>query len=280
MILFSISICFAEHFLFSHVLYTVTLNDSRIKCDLPSWRFFSLQHADQHLRSQLSFLLGILMHTCQCRTEYSPIQIIVKSHHGNIFRYANSVVMQLTHQHYSKQVRSTEYGSMPADPVADSVHAPFHFILLCPEHQKAAVAVLYTRFLQCTAVSPETLKIHTLLIVREESDLGETEGVVLVDSAEEAAEYLAGKDGKVLLTTGAKDLPVYASIGPERLYPRVLPFASSLDACEASGIPRKNIIAMQGPFIKAINIALMEQFGISYMVTKDSGKEGGFDDKM
>ena len=60
----------------------------------------------------------------------------------------------------------------------------------------------------------------------------------------------------------------------------MLPFASSLDACEASGIPRKNIIAMQGPFIKAINIALMEQFGINYMVTKDSGKEGGFDDKM
>lgn len=137
-----------------------------------------------------------------------------------------------------------------------------------------------THIRESIRTSCEETGVRRIRLVREESDLGETEGVVLVDSAEEAAEYLAGKDGKVLLTTGAKDLPVYASIGPERLYPRVLPFASSLDACEASGIPRKNIIAMQGPFIKAINIALMEQFGISYMVTKDSGKEGGFDDKM
>ena len=137
-----------------------------------------------------------------------------------------------------------------------------------------------THIRESIRTSCEETGVRRIRLVREESDLGETEGVVLVDSAEEAAEYLAGKDGKVLLTTGAKDLPVYASIGPERLYPRVLPFASSLDACEASGIPRKNIIAMQGPFIKAINIALMEQFGINYMVTKDSGKEGGFDDKM
>lgn len=137
-----------------------------------------------------------------------------------------------------------------------------------------------THIRESIRTSCEETGVRRIRLVREESDLGETEGVVLVDSAEEAAEYLAGKEGKVLLTTGAKDLPVYASIGPARLYPRVLPFASSLDACEASGIPRKNIIAMQGPFIKAINIALMEQFGISYMVTKDSGKEGGFDDKM
>lgn len=137
-----------------------------------------------------------------------------------------------------------------------------------------------THIRESIRTSCEETGVRRIRLVREESNLGETEGVVLVDSAEEAAEYLSGKEGKVLLTTGAKDLPVYASIGPERLYPRVLPFASSLDACEASGIPRKNIIAMQGPFIKAINIALMEQFGISYMVTKDSGKEGGFDDKM
>ena len=137
-----------------------------------------------------------------------------------------------------------------------------------------------THIRESIRTSCEETGVRRIRLVREESDLGETEGVVLVDSAEEAAEYLSGKEGKVLLTTGAKDLPVYASIGPERLYPRVLPFASSLDACEASGIPRKNIIAMQGPFIKAINIALMEQFGINYMVTKDSGKEGGFDDKM
>lgn len=128
--------------------------------------------------------------------------------------------------------------------------------------------------------SCEETGVRRIRLIREESDMSGADDVMLVDSAEEAAEYLAGTEGRILLTTGAKDLPIYASVGPERLYPRVLPFASSLEACEAAGIPRKNIIGMQGPFIKAINVALMEQFGISYMVTKDSGKEGGFDDKM
>lgn len=128
--------------------------------------------------------------------------------------------------------------------------------------------------------SCEETGVRRIRLVREESDLDGLDGVVLVDSAEEAAEYLSGKEGRILLTTGAKDLPIYSSVGPERLYPRVLPFASSLEACENAKIPRKNIIGMQGPFIKAMNVALMEQFGISYMVTKDSGKEGGFEDKL
>ncbi len=137
-----------------------------------------------------------------------------------------------------------------------------------------------THIRESIRTSCEETGVRRIRLVREESDLGDTEGVVLVDSAEEAAEYLSGREGKILLTTGAKDLPIYSAVGPERLYPRVLPFASSLDACENAKIPRKNIIAMQGPFIKDINVALMKQFGISYMVTKDSGKEGGFDDKM
>lgn len=137
-----------------------------------------------------------------------------------------------------------------------------------------------THIRESIRTSCEETGVRRIRLVREESNLSDTEGVVLVDSAEEAAEYLSEREGKILLTTGAKDLPIYSAVGTERLYPRVLPFASSLDACENAKIPRKNIIAMQGPFIKDINVALMKQFGISYMVTKDSGKEGGFDDKM
>ncbi len=127
--------------------------------------------------------------------------------------------------------------------------------------------------------SCEQTGVRRIRLVREESMLGDG-NVVLVDSAEEAAEYLSDKEGRILLTTGAKDLPIYAAVGPERLYPRVLPFASSLDACEKAGIPRKNVIGMQGPFIKELNTALLKQYGASFMVTKDSGKEGGFDEKL
>ena len=50
-------------------------------------------------------------------------------------------------------------------------------------------------------------------------------------------------------------------------------------ACEGADIPHKNIIAMQGPFSYALNRALMEQFAIRFLVTKDGGAAGGFEEK-
>ena len=61
---------------------------------------------------------------------------------------------------------------------------------------------------------------------------------------------------------------------------RVLPGMESLAACEAAGIPKKNIIAMQGPFGKELNCAILRQYGIRWMVTKNGGGPGGFAEKL
>ena len=102
--------------------------------------------------------------------------------------------------------------------------------------------------------------------------------VVLADAARAAA-YLADRPGRVLLATGAKELPAFAALDPTRLYPRVLPTLAGIAACEAAGIPHRNILAMQGPFTKELNAALLHQFHIDYMVTKDGGAAGGFVEK-
>ena len=104
-------------------------------------------------------------------------------------------------------------------------------------------------------------------------------GSVVLPGAAEAAAYLADKPGSVLLTTGAKELPAFAALDPARLYPRVLPTLAGITACEAAGIPHRNIIAMQGPFTAALNVAILRQFGIAYLVTKDGGAAGGFAEK-
>ena len=103
---------------------------------------------------------------------------------------------------------------------------------------------------------------------------------LLVDSAEAAAELLADREGNILLATGMKELPAFAGISPARLYPRVLPTGESIAACERAGIPHRNIIAMQGPFSVELNEALIRQFRIAYLVTKDGGKAGGFAEKV
>ena len=59
----------------------------------------------------------------------------------------------------------------------------------------------------------------------------------------------------------------------------MLPTREGIAACEAAGIPHKNIIAMQGPFSYALNCALIKQFSIRYLVTKDGGAVGGFAEK-
>ena len=112
------------------------------------------------------------------------------------------------------------------------------------------------------------------------SDAGiSSDGTVFVPTAESAADWLADREGNVLLATGAKELPAFRALPPERLFPRVLPSAENISACEAAGIPHRNIIAMQGPFTKELNIALLRQKDITFFVTKDGGKTGGFPEK-
>ena len=101
----------------------------------------------------------------------------------------------------------------------------------------------------------------------------------MLQTAARAAAYLAGKSGNILLATGAKELPAFAPLDPARLYPRVLPTLAGITACETAGIPHRNIIAMQGPFTRELNVAVMHQFHIAYMVTKDGGAAGGFAEK-
>lgn len=105
-------------------------------------------------------------------------------------------------------------------------------------------------------------------------------GAVYVSSAEEARDWLAEREGNVLLTTGAKELSAFAGLNMDRVWARVLPLVSSLEACEAAGIPAAHIVAAQGPFSYEMNLAQLRMIGAKYMVTKASGKTGGFNEKI
>ncbi|MGN0364221.1 MAG: precorrin-6A/cobalt-precorrin-6A reductase [Bilifractor sp.] len=107
------------------------------------------------------------------------------------------------------------------------------------------------------------------------------DGSVFVNSAREAAAYLAGTSGNVLLTTGSKELHCFTGIPDyqKRLFARVLSLPSVVASCAALGFSGRNLICMQGPFSEEMNIALIHQTGAKYLVTKDTGREGGFPEK-
>lgn len=107
------------------------------------------------------------------------------------------------------------------------------------------------------------------------------EGAVCVPDIEAAVAYLAGTEGNILLTTGSKELAKYAALPgfAARVYARVLPMEASLEACRAAGLGPDRIIAMQGPFSREMNTAMLRSASARYMVTKDTGGTGGFGEK-
>ena len=89
-------------------------------------------------------------------------------------------------------------------------------------------------------------------------------------------------EGNVLLTTGSKELSVFANAieNRERLYVRVLPGLESIQLCMEHGISGKQILALQGPFTTQMNEAIFQQYQIKCLVTKASGKAGGYEEKL
>ena len=95
-------------------------------------------------------------------------------------------------------------------------------------------------------------------------------------------EALKKTEGKIFLTTGSKELSVFCREETirKRLVVRVLPGMESLRECVRNGLEGRQIIAMQGPFSKEMNLAMIRQYQASVLVTKESGKTGGEDTKL
>ena len=102
-----------------------------------------------------------------------------------------------------------------------------------------------------------------------------------VETVSDAAAFLSETEGNILLTTGSKELAGFSQLPgfSERVWARVLPLQSSLDACAQAGLPASHIFAMQGPFSEAMNTAMLRSIGAQYLVTKDGGAPGGFEEK-
>ena len=125
----------------------------------------------------------------------------------------------------------------------------------------------------------EELDLPCYRVLREEETL--EDGMYRAASTQEASDFLEKQTGNILLTTGSRELHVFAekeTLLP-RLFARVLPDSKVLAQCEEMGINGSHLIAMQGPFSVEMNQALLHQTKAVWMVTKESGARGGFQEK-
>lgn len=97
-------------------------------------------------------------------------------------------------------------------------------------------------------------------------------------SNEICARELLNTQGNILLTIGSKELSFYCQNEKlrKRLYVRVLPGIESIALCNQYQISGRQILALQGPFSEELNIAIIREYQIKHLVTKESGAMGGF----
>lgn len=109
----------------------------------------------------------------------------------------------------------------------------------------------------------------------------ETSDSIYVGDIQAAVDYLKGVTGNILITTGSKELHLYTQIPDyeSRCTARVLPTQSVVEACTELGFTGKHLICMQGPFDLEMNLATLRYADADFMVTKASGKNGGYDEK-
>lgn len=88
-------------------------------------------------------------------------------------------------------------------------------------------------------------------------------------------------ENRILHLAGVSTLrPIVEKNDPSMIFARVLPSLDSIQKCLDLGLNQENIIAMQGTFSKTFNKALMEEYNISLIVTKESGETGGTPSKI
>ncbi|HHV41747.1 MAG TPA: precorrin-6A/cobalt-precorrin-6A reductase [Clostridiaceae bacterium] len=132
-----------------------------------------------------------------------------------------------------------------------------------------------------TDMSPTAGKSLSLLKV-ERPPSRTYQGVRYFEHIETLLDYLNQNEGKVFVTTGSKMLERYVEIEnyQERLTLRLLPSVASLTQCLKLGFSPANLIMMQGPFTRELNLAFLRRDDYRFLVTKEAGARGGFNEKI
>lgn len=125
----------------------------------------------------------------------------------------------------------------------------------------------------------ENLGISYVRVLRESESV---EDVHTFQEMEDLIDWLNTRNDVIFSSMGAKEAKALTAVQDfeNRVWVRILPLMDSLKICLEAGIPAKHIICMQGPFSTEINTAMFHAAGAGILVTKESGRAGGFAEKL
>ena len=128
----------------------------------------------------------------------------------------------------------------------------------------------------------ESSKVKEIDYIRfERENLVSEDGVIEFSELDIMIKYLEELEGNILVTLGSNNLHKFQNIkNKSNIYFRILPKWEMIKKAEDLGVLPKNIVAMQGPFSKELNVAMMRQLNIKYIVSKKGGNTGGEREKI
>lgn len=133
--------------------------------------------------------------------------------------------------------------------------------------------------------SAQQAGINYIRYERASTKLPESDLIYEVASFEEGAkkalELLGDDESKLMHLAGVTTLPkIVEVINPKQVIVRVLPNVFSITKTQEAGVNASNIVAMQGTYSEEFNKALMKEYNIKVMLTKESGESGGAEEKI
>jgi precorrin-6A/cobalt-precorrin-6A reductase len=87
--------------------------------------------------------------------------------------------------------------------------------------------------------------------------------------------------GTILNTTGSKNIDKFIEMNlNNRIVHRVLPSVTVMEKCFSLGVKTEDIIAIKGPIGYELNCGFIKEYDAKAIILKDSGVQGGTDDKI
>lgn len=119
------------------------------------------------------------------------------------------------------------------------------------------------------------LNIDYIRFERKNLEIG-SENILEFEKIEDIIEYIENVEDNILVTLGSNNIEKFKNLkNLNNIYFRILPKWEMVKKAEDAGILPKNIVAMQGPFTYEMNVAMLKQLDIKYMVSKKGGDTGG-----
>lgn len=183
---------------------------------------------------------------------------------------------------------TTDYGAtlahQHAEHVSKAVLTPETFSTFFKTHNITLVLDAthpFARIISTTIIEAAATAGIAYLRFEREDGLKASANLVLVDSLSQACDYLKQRVGTVYLSTGSKTAANYAEqLGVERLHVRVLPTTDVMALLTAVGFNSGQIDGIRGPFSVQLNAELFKRANAIAVVTKESGRRGGVQEKM